>query len=74
MNGKGDKLRKGANVRAYWDNYDNIFQKKPRKTVAQWVKHLNLVPENYDGFREYNSDDLITEDEFNKNLKHASRD
>ena len=23
--GKGDNLRKGANLQAYWDNYDNIF-------------------------------------------------
>jgi hypothetical protein len=26
--GKGDKLRKGANLKAYWENYDNIFKKK----------------------------------------------
>ena len=25
--GKGDKLRKGANLEAYWNNYDNIFRK-----------------------------------------------
>ena len=25
--GKGDKLRKGANLKAYWDNYDAIFRK-----------------------------------------------
>jgi hypothetical protein len=28
MAGKGDKLRKGANLKAFWDNYDNIFSKK----------------------------------------------
>lgn len=27
MNGKGSKIRKGANLKAYWDNYDNIFRK-----------------------------------------------
>lgn len=27
--GKGDKLRKGANLNAYWNNYDEIFRKKP---------------------------------------------
>ena len=27
-NGKGDKLRKGANLQAYWSNYDEIFRKK----------------------------------------------
>lgn len=26
MNGKGDSLRKGANLNAYWSNYDNIFR------------------------------------------------
>ena len=28
MNGKGDKLRKGANLKAYYDNYDKIFRKQ----------------------------------------------
>lgn len=27
MAGKGDKLRKGANLQAFWDNYDLIFSK-----------------------------------------------
>jgi len=31
MAGKGPQLRKGANLNAYWDNYDNIF--KPKKEV-----------------------------------------
>jgi hypothetical protein len=42
MAGKGDKLRKGANLKAYWDNYANIFGKKtveqlqePSKDVTQ---------------------------------------
>jgi hypothetical protein len=26
--GKGDNLRKGANLQAYWDNYDNIFRRQ----------------------------------------------
>lgn len=30
--GKGDKLRKGADLQAYWNNYDEIFRKK---TVEQ---------------------------------------
>lgn len=28
--GKGDKIRPGANLKAYWDNYDNIFRKKKK--------------------------------------------
>lgn len=26
--GKGDSMRKGANLPAYWSNYDNIFRRK----------------------------------------------
>ena len=26
--GKGPEIRKGANLRAYWDNYDSIFRKE----------------------------------------------
>jgi hypothetical protein len=33
--GKGDQLRKGANLEAYWNNYDNIFRKcKPTTTPS----------------------------------------
>ena len=28
--GKGDKLRKGANLKKYRDNYDAIFRKKKK--------------------------------------------
>jgi len=33
MNGKGDKLRKGANLKAYYDNYDKIFRKQATATI-----------------------------------------
>jgi hypothetical protein len=34
--GKGDQLRKGANLEAYWNNYDNIFRKcKPTTPYAK---------------------------------------
>lgn len=33
MAGKGDKLRKGANMQAFWNNYDNIFHKKNIKLL-----------------------------------------
>jgi hypothetical protein len=29
--GKGDKLRKGADLKKYWDNYDRIFNKDKQK-------------------------------------------
>jgi hypothetical protein len=32
MNGKGSKTRKGANLKAYWDNYDSIFRKPETPT------------------------------------------
>ena len=28
MNGKGSKPRKGADFKAYWENFDKIFRKK----------------------------------------------
>jgi hypothetical protein len=35
QNGKGDSLRKGANLSAYWNNYDSIFRKSPiEKTIT----------------------------------------
>lgn len=27
QNGKGDGLRKGANLNAYWNNYDSVFRR-----------------------------------------------
>ena len=69
--GKGDKLRKGANLNSYWENYDKIFRK--RKTVKEWQSFLSLKIENYNGFCEYNRDDLLTEEEFKKCLNYENR-
>lgn len=34
--GKGDKIREGADLKAYWSNYDNIFRKyKPKNDTIQ---------------------------------------
>ena len=33
MNGKGDNLRKGSNLKAYRDNYDRIFRKSNVKPI-----------------------------------------
>lgn len=60
--GKGDSLRKGANLNAYWQNYDSIFRR--RKTVLDWQKHFGHTIKSYDGFREYKQDDLLTEEEY----------
>lgn len=35
--GKGDKLRKGANLPSYWENYDKIFS-KTKKTISSPMK------------------------------------
>jgi hypothetical protein len=45
---------------------------RKRKTIKQWQSILSLKIENYDGFREYNSDDLLTEQEFKKCLNHEN--
>jgi hypothetical protein len=35
-NGKGSKLRKGANLKKYWANYDAIFkQTEPEKETPK---------------------------------------
>ncbi len=66
QNGKGDSLRKGANLEAYWNNYDLAFKK--RKTIEDWAEHFNHKIISYDGFREYNQDDLLTEKEYQSGL------
>lgn len=60
--GKGDNLRKGANLLAYWNNYDSIFRR--RKTISEWQKHFGHVIKSYDGFRECKQDDLLTQEEY----------
>lgn len=66
MAGKGDKLRKGANLKAYSDNYDRIFRK--RKTFTAWAKHFGDILVDFSGFRDYNSDDQLTEQEYKQGL------
>jgi hypothetical protein len=70
QNGKGDKLRKGANLPAYWENYDRVFQK--RKTVKEWSEFLGVKIQNWSGFEEFNIDDLLTEEEFKKGLNYEN--
>jgi len=65
--GKGDNLRKGANLSAYWSNYDDIFR-RPKKTIAEWAAHFGDHIKSYDGFREYSCADLLTEEEYKGGL------
>lgn len=37
MAGKGDKLRKGANLNLYWQNYDSIFNKGKSWTATKCI-------------------------------------
>lgn len=67
--GKGDKLRQGANLEKYWENYDRVFSKK--KTVFQWQKHFRDDITSYDGFREYNADDVMTEQQYKQLLQQC---
>ena len=69
MNGKGDKYRP-VDPKKWDENYDRAFKK--RKTVADWQKHFGDVIKSYDGFREYNQDDLLTEDEYEKGIVHCT--
>lgn len=39
MAGKGDNLRKGANLEAYWNNYDSIF--KRRKCTCGFAEYCS---------------------------------
>lgn len=66
-NGKGDSLRKGANLSAYYDNYDNIFRRE-KKTVYQWQEKFGDIIKSYDGFRHIKETDLITEEEYNNGV------
>jgi len=46
-NGKGSELRKGANLSAYWNNFDNIFR---RKTFSEWAEEFGDIILDPDGF------------------------
>ncbi len=64
--GKGDKYRP-VNLKKFEENHDRIFRRQ-RKTVEQWQKHFGDRIKSYDGFREYNQDDLLTEEEYQRGL------
>lgn len=63
--GKGDRPRPVDKTK--WDeNYDRIFSK--RKTIQQWADYFGDVIRSYDGFREYNQDDLLSRNEYEKGI------
>jgi hypothetical protein len=66
MNGKGSKLRKGANLQAYWDNYPY-----PEKlTVSQWMEKLGISAHEIDigKYSDIKVGGKITEQEFNNRI------
>lgn len=68
--GKGDKYRP-INLKKFEENYDLAFRK--RKTILEWQKHFGDRIKSYDGFREYNQDDLLTEEEYKRGLARCTR-
>ena len=41
--GKGDKLRAGANLQSYWENYDNIFRKRKSSPLGEKLQKFNAI-------------------------------
>ena len=67
--GKGDKYR-NVDLKKFEENYDRIFNR--RKTISEWAEHFGDMIRSYDGFREYNSDDLLTEKEYEAGIIYCS--
>ena len=63
-------MRQGADLKKFWGNYDRVFAKK--KTVFEWQKQFNDVIIDYDGFREYNADDVMTEQQYKQLLQQCT--
>jgi len=63
QNGKGSKPRP-VDKNKYDENYDRIFAR--RKTILDWQKQFGDVIKSYDGFRDYNHNDLLTEEEYER--------
>lgn len=63
--GKGDKLRKGSNLRAYWDNFP--FDEK--NTISYWGHKLGYNISDHKGFRDVKPGDKLTEFEFMKRIE-----
>jgi hypothetical protein len=64
MAGKGSKLRKGANLNNYWDNYP--FPEK--NTVLNWSDKFGDKIIDKVGFRDLPVGVKITEDEYTERL------
>ena len=50
--GKGDKIRKGADLQKYWDNYECIFKKdkatsKPNVETNKQAGDCAIIPQEH---------------------------
>ena len=57
MNGKGSKLRSGANLQKYWNNYNSIFR-KPKNLLTELEleeKKNNMSEMSYSEFKKIES-------------------
>lgn len=52
MNGKGDKLRKGANLELFRNNYDNISFKETKDKINHTRKNITTSELSDDGTAE----------------------
>lgn len=68
--GKGDKLRAGANLEAYWSNYNDVFRK--RKTIKQWQDYFGGATIDCDAIKEHNAEDLLTEQQYTKLIQSCT--
>ncbi len=66
--GKGDKVRKGANHKAYWDNFP--FDEK--NTISYWGHKMGYNILDYKGFRDVKPGDKLTEHEFMKRIEKGA--
>ena len=67
--GKGPEIRKGANLQAYWDNYDSIFR---RKTWQEWAEEYKVVIIDPDGFDRTDPNKKYSRKEFEKGLPYCT--
>jgi hypothetical protein len=66
MAGKGSKLRKGANLNAYWNNYP--FPEK--LTVSQWISKMGDKNVDMTAFSNIPLGSKITEDQYLTTVKY----
>ena len=67
--GKGSKLRQGANLNAYWNNYP--FPEK--LTVNQWIEKHGDKDVDMNSFKDLSLGKRITEDEYLQKVRYHEK-